>query len=64
MFKTGGGPPPPTNITEIDMRVVEKFSQQFFPLVNSFDDDAAIDYQSTLLTNAVRMDGFVVDKVV
>ena len=40
LFQTGGGPPVPTNVTELDMLIVNSFSAQFEPLVNDFDDDA------------------------
>jgi len=53
LYKTGGGPQPPSDISELDVRVVETFHNQFFPLANDYDDDA--DLQPTLLTDAVRI---------
>ena len=58
LYKTGGGPPIQSSVTDVDMRVVEAFSSQFFPMTNHFDDDAAhhaMDFQPVLLANGVRI---------
>ena len=54
LYKTGGGHYS-SDVSELDVRVVETFSSQFFPPTNKYDDDAVLDLQPVLLTNAVRM---------
>ena len=48
MYKTGGGLPPPTDLTEFDARVVGTFEDQFLPLADSCDDDASYMHIMTL----------------
>jgi len=49
LFKTGGGPPAVAAFSELDVRVVETFHHQFYPLSNSYDDDAVMDLQTSLV---------------
>lgn len=49
-FKTGGGPEVPSQLDEVEQRVIEMFSGQFTPLNNIHDDDA--EYYSTRATPA------------
>ena len=48
MYKTGGGPPAPTDLSDLDVRVVGMFSDQFVPLSNMCDDDASYIHIMTL----------------
>jgi len=51
LYKTGGGPPTLSDVTDVDVRIVDSFQSQFFPMTNNYDDDA--EFQPTLLTNGV-----------
>jgi len=48
MYKTGGGPATPTDLSAFDVRVVGTFQEQFLPPANGYDDDASYIHVMTL----------------
>jgi len=54
LYKTGGGSPVSTVLTEFDIRVVGAFKQQFIPLENKCDDDSSY-VQLITLPDEVRI---------